>query len=56
MVKKPLANARDVGLILGSGRFPGEGNGNSLQYSSPEIFMDTRDWRVTVHGVTKSQK
>ena len=55
MVKKPLANARDVGLILGSGRFPGEGNGNSLQYSSPELSMDRRDWRVTVHGVTKSQ-
>ena len=32
MVKKPLANAEDAGLIPGSGRSPGEGNGNPLQY------------------------
>ena len=32
MVKNPPANARDADLIPGSGRFPGEGNGNPLQY------------------------
>ena len=32
-IKNPPANAGDVGLILGSGRSPGEGNGNPLQYS-----------------------
>ena len=35
-VKNPLANAGDPGLIPGSGRFPGEGNGNPLQYSCLE--------------------
>ena len=34
MVKNPPANAGDTGLILGSGRSPGVGNGNPLQYSS----------------------
>ena len=34
MVKNPPANAGDVGLIPGSGRCPGEGNGNPLQHSS----------------------
>ena len=33
VVKNPAANAGDAGLISGSGRFPGEGNGDSLQYS-----------------------
>ena len=37
MVKNPPANAGDVGLISGSGRSPGEGNGNPLQYSYLEI-------------------
>ena len=36
MVKNPLANAADVGLIPASGRSPGEGNGNPLQYSAWE--------------------
>ena len=42
-----LANAgdiRDVSLIPGSGRSPGEGHGNPLQYSCLEIPMDTGDW------------
>ena len=43
VVKDPPANAGDVreaGSIPGSGRFPGEGNGNPLQYSSLENSMD----------------
>ena len=36
MVKNPPTNVRDAGLIPGSGRFPGEGNGNPLQYSCLE--------------------
>ena len=33
MIKNPPANVGDIGLTPGSGRFPGEGNGNPLQYS-----------------------
>ena len=43
----------DMGLILGSGRSPGEGNGNTLQSSCLENLMDRGDWQATVHGVTK---
>ena len=43
----------DMGLILGSGRSPGEGNGNTLQSSCMENLMDRGDWQATVHGVTK---
>ena len=39
MVKNPLANAGDMGSIPGSGRSPGEGNGNPLQYSCLENPM-----------------
>ena len=53
VVKNPLANAGDVGLIPGSGRCPGEGNGNPLQHSCWQNFMDRGAWRATVHGVTK---
>ena len=42
------------GLILGLGKSPGEGNGNSLQYSCLENSMDRGAWWATVHGVTKS--
>ena len=46
----------DVGnLIPGSGRSPGEGNGNPLQYSCLENPMDGGAWWATVYGVTKSQ-
>ena len=58
MVKNPLAiagNARDMGLIPGLGRYPGERNGNALQYSCLENSMDRGAWRATVHGVSKSQ-
>ena len=47
-------NARDLGLTPGSGRSPGEGHGDPLQYSCLENPMDRRAWQATVHGVTKS--
>ena len=48
-------NSRNVSLISGSGRSPGEGNGNPLQYSRMENSMDRGTWQATVHGVAKSQ-
>ena len=53
-VKNPPANAGDMGSILGSGRSPGEGNGNPLQYSCLENPMDRGACQDTVHGVAKS--
>ena len=50
-----IGDARDVVLILGSGRSPGGGNGNPVPYSCLENSMDRGAWRATVHGVTKSQ-
>ena len=47
-------NARDLGLIPGSGRPPREGNGNPLQYSCLENPMDRGAWQATVHGVAKN--
>ena len=47
-------NAGDLGSTPGSGRSPGEGNGNPLQYSCLENHMDRGAWWATVHGVTKS--
>ena len=47
------SNAGDVGLIPGSGRSPGEGNGNPLQYSGLENPMNRGPWQATVHGVAK---
>ena len=58
VVKNPSANAgdtRNTSSIPGSGRSPGEGNGNPLQYSCLENPMDGGAWRATVHGVAKSQ-
>ena len=43
----------DVGLIPGSGKSPGEGNGNPLQCSCLGIPMDRGAWRAAVHGVAK---
>ena len=43
-VKASASNARDLGLIPGSGRSPGEGNGNLLQYSCPENPMEGEAW------------
>ena len=48
-------NAGDPGSILGSGRSPGEGNGNPFQYSCLENSMDGEAWWATVHGVAKSR-
>ena len=48
-------DVRDVGLILGLGRYPGEGNGNALQYSCLENSMDRGAWQATVHGFAKSR-
>ena len=52
--KGSACNAGDLGLIPGSGRSPGEGNGNPLQYPSLENFIDRGTWQTTVHGVAKS--
>ena len=49
--KSSVCNAGDPGLILGSGRSPGEGNGNPFQYSCLENHMDRGAWRATVYGV-----
>ena len=46
-------SAGDVGSIPRSGRYPGEGNGNPLQYSCLGNPMDRGAWRAIVHGVTK---
>ena len=48
-------DARDAGLIPGSGRSPGEGNGNPPQYSCLENPMDKGAWWAIVHEVTKKQ-
>ena len=58
VVKNPPANARDardMGLIPGSGRSFREVNDNPLQYSCLGNPMDTRAWWTTVYGVAKSQ-
>ena len=56
VVKNPPANAGDEGSIRESGRFPGEGNGNSLQYSYLESSMDRGDLWAAIHGITNSQR
>ena len=53
--KESACNARDLGLIPGLGRSPGEGYGYSVKYSGLENPMDRGTRRATVHGVTKSQ-
>ena len=58
VVKNLPANTgdvRDASSIPGSGRSPGEGNGNPLQYSCLENPMDEEAWQATVHRVEKSQ-
>ena len=54
VAKNLPANEGDMGLIPGSGRSPGVGNGNPLQYSYLENSIDGRTWQATVHGVAKS--
>ena len=53
--KASACNEGDLGSIPGSGRSPGEGNGNPLQYSCLENPMDREAWWATVHGVAKNQ-
>ena len=55
MIKNLPANAGDEGSIPGSGRSPGEGNGNPLQYSCLENPMDRGAWQAIIHGVARSQ-
>ena len=58
MVKNPLANAgdiRDTGSIPGSGRAPGDGHGNPLQYSCLEISINREVSWTTIHRVAKSR-
>ena len=58
MVKNPPARAgdiRDMGSTPGSGRSPGGGHGNPLQYSRLENLMDRGAWWAMIHGVVKSQ-
>ena len=54
-VKESACNAGDPGSFPGSGRSPGEGNGNPLQYSCLENPIDGGAWWATVHGIAKSQ-
>ena len=53
--KASAYNAGDLGSIPGSGRSPGKGNGNPLQYSCLENPMDGGTWWAIVHGVEKSR-
>ena len=53
--KASARNTGDLGSIPGSGKSPGEGNGNPLQYSCLENPMERETWQATVHGVAKSQ-
>ena len=58
-VKNPPANAgdiRDMGSIPGSGKTPGGGHGNPLQYSCLENPMDRGTWQAIVYRVAKSWK
>ena len=54
-VKASACNVGDLSSILGSGRSPGEGNGNPLQYSFLENPMEGGAWQATVQGVAVSQ-
>ena len=53
--KASACNAGDPGSIPGLGRYPGEGNGNPLQYSRLENPMDRGAWQATVQEITKSR-
>ena len=55
MLKNLPANAGDPGLIPGSGRSPGEVNGNPLQYSCLRNPLDRETWWATDHGSQKSR-
>ena len=53
VIKSLRALSRDLGSIPRSGRSPGKGNGNPLQYSCLQNPMDRGAWRATVHEVAK---
>ena len=53
--KESVCNAEDPGLIPGSGRSPGGGHGNPLQYSCLENPMDGGACQATIHGAAKSR-
>ena len=53
VAKNPLANAGDMSSVPESGRSPGEGHGNTLQYSCLQTSVDRRAWWAPVHGVAK---
>ena len=55
MVKNLPASAGDMGSVSGLGRSPGEGNGNSLQYSYLGNCMDRGAWKAAVHGVAEGR-
>ena len=58
VVKSPTINTgnlRNQSSVLGSGRSPEKGNGNSVQYSSQGNITDRGAWQATVHGIGKSQ-
>ena len=50
-----IRDSKDMGLIPGSGRCPGVGNGNPLQSPCPESPIDREAWQATVRGFAKSQ-
>ena len=53
-IAKNLCVIQDLGSVPGSGRSPGEGNDNPLQYYCLENSMDRGGWQPTVHGIAKS--
>ena len=53
--KESACSVEELGLILGSERSPGEGNGYLFQYSCLENSIDRGDWWTTVRGIAKSQ-
>ena len=50
---KSACNVGDLGLIPGSGRSPGEGDGYPLWYTCMENSMDREAWKATIHGVAR---
>ena len=55
-VKNLPVDAGDEGLIPGSGRSPGEGRGNWIQYPCMKNSLDRGGWQATIHGVAESRK
>ena len=56
MVKNPPANAGDTSSVPGSGRSPGIGNGNQLQYSCLKNYMDRGAWGAAVYRIAELDK